>query len=59
VFLLTAPIAWLEVILKQKKGTVFDALFYVGVVGVICCAIESLGYLIVNSISINSTVVFA
>lgn len=59
VLFLTLPIAWLDVILKQKRGTVFDALFYVGLSGVFFCAIYSLGYLLVNCISISTTVVFA
>jgi len=59
VIFLSWPIVWVEVLLKQRQGTVFDVLFKIGIIGTILSAVETLGYLIANLIASDNTPVFA
>lgn len=50
VILLSWPIAYVDILLKQRKGSVYDVLFGLGSMGTLFCSIQMLGYLFYNLI---------
>lgn len=51
VILLSSPIVHVEVLLKNRKGTIYEVLFNVGMFGTIFSTIELFIYLLINSSS--------